>query len=482
MIYIKFFSKYKKYLSKISEFFNLLNACENNYITQKTQKILFRKYKPVYCFFRINLKNKKIKKFLKLYSNLESYIQVQNSIYLKNQLQTYENLLNNIDGKSLDLQQKMAVLSDETNNLVIAGAGSGKTLTISGKVKYLIESKKAKTDEILLISFTDKAVKEMTERLHRINIDVQAKTFHKLGLDIITHFQQMRPTIATGEFLEHIISDYFKKDILNFPEQIKYILEFMSGYLYIPEDVSDFENLGDYIDNFRNIDYQTIEGKYLDATDQENPCKTVRRLDDLVIANFLFLNHISYQYDCLYPYEAENSFKRKIKCNFYLPDYNIYLEHFSTDEHGRSKFLTKYEEQKYLAEINLKRQLHSLHHTKLIETYTYYNKDKILLSKLENLLTQNGVILKEANLQDIYQKIYVFQKDKQFEEFIKLISTFLSLFKSNNLQMLDIDKLLVENENLNNNFLKCRNKLFLRIFLIFTKTPYYQREKLILMT
>lgn len=473
MIHIKFFIKRKKYLFKMNEFFQEINSLENQYITLKMQKNLLRKYKPIYNYFKINFKNKSIKKFLKLYSNLENYLQTQNSIYHKNQLQTYDNLLNNIDGKSLDLQQKMAVLSDETNNLVIAGAGSGKTLTISGKVKYLIESKKAKSDEILLISFTDKAVKEMTERLHRIDIDVKAKTFHKLGLDIITNFQQMRPSIATGEFLDKIIQDYFKKEILNFPEQIRYILEFMTAYLYIPEDISNFNNLGDYIDNFRNIDYETIESKYLKSTlinnvdFQKNPnkfCQKVRRLDDLIIANFLFLNKIQYKYDYLYPYHAENSFKKKVKMNFYLPDYDLYLEHFSIDEKGHSKFLTKYEEQKYLAEINLKRNLHSTHNTKLIETYSYYNKNKTLLSKLESLLLTNQVTFKEANLQDIFQKIYINQKDKQFEEFIKLMTTFLSLFKSNNLQISDIDKILHKNKEENNTFLKSRNELFLKVF------------------
>ncbi len=353
------------------------------------------------------------------------------------------------------------------------GAGSGKTLTISGKVKYLIESKKAKPDEILLISFTDKAVKEMTERLHRIDIEVQAKTFHKLGLDIITNFEQTRPSIATSEFLNQIISNYFKEEILNFPEQIKNILEFMTAYLYIPEDITNFKNLGDYIDHFRNIDYETIQSKYWKSCHKQDKnflenaqkyCKKVKRLDDLIISNFLYLNSINYKYDYLYPYEAKNSFKRKIKSNFYLPDYNLYLEHFSTDEKGHSKFLTKYEEQKYLAEIKLKRNLYSIHNTNYIETYSYYNKDKSLLLKLENSLKENQVILKEANLKDIFQKIYIFQKDKSFEEFIKLMSTFLSLFKSNNMQISDFDKILVENQKIDNYFLKSRNELFLKIF------------------
>ena len=120
MITINIFSKHKKYLSKIADFFEEINSFENQYITLKAQKKLLRQYKPIYLFFKCHLKNKKIRKFLKLYSNLEDYIQVQNSIYLKDELKNYDDLLNNIDGKSLDFQQKMAVLSDETNNLVIA--------------------------------------------------------------------------------------------------------------------------------------------------------------------------------------------------------------------------------------------------------------------------------------------------------------------------------------------------------------------------
>lgn len=120
MIHINIFTKYKKYFSKMILFFDEISCQNEKYLTKKFQKNMIRKYKPIYNFFKFKLKNQKIRRFLKLYSNLEAYIQTQNSIYLKNQLNFYDNLLNNIDGKSLDLQQKIAVLSDETNNLVIA--------------------------------------------------------------------------------------------------------------------------------------------------------------------------------------------------------------------------------------------------------------------------------------------------------------------------------------------------------------------------
>ena len=67
-----------------------------------------------------------------------------------------ENLRSEYNQKFIreELQQRTAIITDEDNNLVIAGAGSGKTTTIVGKVKYIIDRYKAKPEEIPLISFT----------------------------------------------------------------------------------------------------------------------------------------------------------------------------------------------------------------------------------------------------------------------------------------------------------------------------------------
>ena len=60
-----------------------------------------------------------------------------------------------INGYELDEEQKQVVLSDNKNILVIAGAGSGKSLTIIGKIKYLIHKQNINKEEILCISFTN---------------------------------------------------------------------------------------------------------------------------------------------------------------------------------------------------------------------------------------------------------------------------------------------------------------------------------------
>ena len=80
----------------------------------------------------------------------------------------------------LDNEQRKAIVSNAQRLMIIAGAGSGKTTTLTAKVKYLIDKGFAKPTEILLLSFTNKAVMELKERINiEFGIDVKIKTFHR---------------------------------------------------------------------------------------------------------------------------------------------------------------------------------------------------------------------------------------------------------------------------------------------------------------
>lgn len=69
------------------------------------------------------------------------------------------------DKKKLNKAQKKAICYGDGPLLIIAGAGTGKTTVITERIKYLISSKKAKTTEILALTFTNKAAREMEERV-----------------------------------------------------------------------------------------------------------------------------------------------------------------------------------------------------------------------------------------------------------------------------------------------------------------------------
>ena len=91
--------------------------------------------------------------------------------------------------EGLNDRQKEAVLYNEGPLLIIAGAGAGKTKTLTTKIAYLIEEGLAYPYNVLAITFTNKAAKEMKDRLYGIIGDlaqkVQVSTFHSFGLKLL---------------------------------------------------------------------------------------------------------------------------------------------------------------------------------------------------------------------------------------------------------------------------------------------------------
>ena len=89
----------------------------------------------------------------------------------------------------LNDKQKEAVLYNEGPLLIIAGAGAGKTKTLTTKIAYLIEEMGAGPENILAITFTNKAAKEMKDRLFyqigSIAKKIQVSTFHSFGLKLL---------------------------------------------------------------------------------------------------------------------------------------------------------------------------------------------------------------------------------------------------------------------------------------------------------
>jgi DNA helicase-4 len=151
--------------------------------------------------------------FLKTFVNISNDRNRRNKKFIEEELKLYTKLFDNIENRKLDIQQRTAIVQDEDNNLIIAGAGSGKTTTIVGKVNYILEKKLAKSDEILLISFTNESASTLASRIK--NIDIEAKTFHKFGIDVITNVEKKKPSIFDSNQFEGTIKRFFNELIKN---------------------------------------------------------------------------------------------------------------------------------------------------------------------------------------------------------------------------------------------------------------------------
>lgn len=131
----------------------------------------------------------------------------------------------------LDKTQEEIVKTEATYLLVTAGAGSGKTLTILGKIAYLINEKGFKENDILCLTFTNAAALSLKEKIkNELNLTVPTYTFHKLSLEILKD-AKIEYEIADSNILEAIVNEFFTDDIYNSP----YLLNLLLKYLKIPK-------------------------------------------------------------------------------------------------------------------------------------------------------------------------------------------------------------------------------------------------------
>lgn len=428
--------------------------------------------------------------------NLTSSISQANHNFIDSEQKKYKDYFDNIEGISLDLQQRKAIITEEDNNIVVAGAGSGKTTTIAGKVKYLIDKYNINPKEILLIAFTRKASEEMRTRIKdKMNIEVSVKTFNKLGLDIIAEVKNEKPTIfdkskkETTELLASFI-DNAKKDTSYFSNLVNFFIYWLKPY----KEENDFDTEGERTNYLIDQKYEGLkltgqETFSYKLVSENYGLKLVKKKvsglqvlfreklksqEEVLIANFLFTNSIEYCYEERYQYKTSSKTFGQYKPDFYLPEYDIYIEHFAIDRNGNvpewfrgDDFQTATE--KYNAGIDWKREEHLRNNTTLIETYSWEKREGILLSNLENKLKQHGVILKPKSNEEIWAYLKE-NTPAEIDNFTTLVFTFLVLLKSNNSSVNELKSLAKDNNDE-------RALLFLDLFApIFISYSEYLKE------
>ena len=472
---------YLNNLQHILEFNNIINAL-NDYVSWVQRDKLKANYYSAGKFFKDKTKfykkEKAVKIFNEIFQSFDNYIEIYNKNYVKKQKENLREYFDNIEGKVLDEQQRTAIITDEHSNLIIAGAGSGKTLTILGKVKYLVEKKNIKPENILLLSYTKKTVEELNERIKEIGLGVVATTFHKLGYDTIKKYIKDTPAVTNESTLNRVIKEYLQKDIFNDTEAIESYIQYVACYMNIPKEFDNYNSFGEKLDTEKGIDFQTLKSKSESLNKETKKAldtilgERVKSIEELTIANFLYLNGIEYEYEKPYPF-GEIMYRP----DFYLKDYDIWLEHFGVDENNCAKWLTPFNEQKYVEEMQIKRQTHKENNTKLLETYSYFNRDKILLQKLREMLENENVLFKPRDPKSIYKNVT--NNDERFgKEIIKLIESFINLSKSRRFNNNSLNNLFSDTSKVNNDFMLERQKIFLKFVLpILSKYDNTLRER-----
>ena len=349
---------------------------------------------------------------------------------LKNQ---NDPLFDSINGKSLDKEQRRSVLIDETSTLVVAGAGSGKTLTICGKIEYLLKKCQIKPNEILLLSYSKKSAEDLQRKVDSIDNTLTVGTFHKIGLDILK--ETRNKVFMVEDQYNEIIESYFREELQKNSEIQRKILSYFGLYAFPEKHDKKYENKGELFEDLKKVEFTTLKNQLLSYSNNKIKKETIKKelvksFQELAIANWYFINGIDYIYEAPYEVDVSSMNKRQYLPDFKLPQYHIYHEHYGINKNGTAEQFGEEEGKMYVESIEWKRNLHLQNQTDCIETYSYEFYDGTIFEKLEKELKSRGVQFKPLNQELISDTIESIYHGRSFKSFINLVRTFLSLYKS----------------------------------------------------
>ena len=374
-----------------------------------------------------------ISKFTHDFGNIHSIVKRHNEQVIQDILDTHKDFFDHCLKYPLDKQQRRSIVSEEDNCLVVSSAGSGKTSSIVGKVRYLIDIKHINPQNILLISYTNKAASELTERMDIAGL--RGYTFHKLAIDIIGKATGQKPSICDNtdalfvKIYHKLLEDEdFKKSI------VEYFVDYQA-------QEADWEHRK----NERRQQLSELKEARLKAQFPDMDGKTiyVRSEQEQKICFVLSSLGVNFRYEEPYEHPLADEMHSQ-----YRPDFSIYfeqdgktkriyLEHFGVDEHGliptwfaKEKGIT-YEEanQKYNDGITWKKAAHEKFGTVLLTTSSADFHYSDIRHTLKASLEKAGVPVQEKTDAELYDMVLP-PNSKQEKAFIRLVVTFVTLIKS----------------------------------------------------
>ena len=402
----------------------------NHYITESERLMLQDKYCDLENVVKTIMRSKTIagtsqndsfQRFCAAMSDTSGHKRANNDHFVEKQLSSFGRYFDSVLAYPLDAQQREAIVSLEDNVLVISSAGSGKTMTTIGKVRYLIDVQHVSPEKILLITFTRKAAESLSERLGEEKL--KCRTFHKLALDIIGEAMGEKPTITPPDFSLLVYHELIEEN----PDFKAAIADYILKSRYSMRDQFEYASVEDYI---KDRQKHGIQAFFRDMDGHPVFCKSD---EESKICDFLGSRGIKFRYEEKYEISTVDAEFRQ-----YCPDFSIYidgpdgqlkrvyLEHFAVNESGRCpSWFSQADEMKYQQGISWKRNLHQLHGTVLLETSSAgFHRGDVFQNLSQQLLDLGAVFINVTN-QNMSRELA-----RQEENILAMLTAFNFLLKS----------------------------------------------------
>lgn len=364
---------------------------------------------------------------------LQNQVKTHNTEYINKSLAENKEFF---DELKLDEDQRKAIVIDEKYNLLVAGAGSGKTRVLTSKIAYLIKKKGLKPERILALAFNNSAAGEMKKRLSNdFGINIEVRTFHSLGLNILSKAGAKKDLIKTDKEnnFESIISNLFNLEMSSNSRFRKLCFNYISDFIYEPKKKNDFKNKEEYYYYLRGLRYRTLNE--LD----------VRSFAEREIANFFFEHNIQFEYERIVDWINKSRACSVYRPDFYLPEYDVYIEHWGLSVKGKKgkvpDWFTK-STKDYKKEMKWKLSQYNYYSKTLVQTWDFERKNKTLI---RNLKVNLKAVRPEIKFEKIPETELIERVTKNKNEITRiqeLIRAIIQHSKSNFLDSSDIEKKL----------------------------------------
>lgn len=374
------------------------------------------------------------KNLLSIYDTVESERELHNQSFIQRELTANKTYFDTVLGQyPLDPQQRDSLVKLEDNCLVIASAGSGKTSTILGKAKYLVEKRNIDPSKVLLITYTRKAANELHERM-KIE-GMTCSTFHALAYQIIAKVTGQAPSICEAD----VPLTIFHKLI----ETNSNFLHAINNYIINLQSLMGLEH--DYMDAFSYFEDRKKYGIQALFRDVDGKIIFTRSEEEKRLVSILTRLGVPFRYENAYQVNTTTPERRQYRPDFTIYYLNrqgqwqwLYLEHFAIDSIGNvprwfgegTRGGWRVANQRYNEGIQWKRATHQQYGTILIETTSADFRDGTVETKLRQQLTRYGVPIKERTDEELYELLV--KRNRKVEKSVyTLILSFITLMKAN---------------------------------------------------
>lgn len=363
---------------------------------------------------------------LRFFRDPEEARKSYNEQHVRDRLLEESSWFDHLEAHPLTQAQRLAIVRNEDNNLVNAGAGSGKTSVVVARVGYLLRRGLCKPGEILVLAFNKSAVEELVERLREMgSAGVKVTTFHALGYSVIGEVEGVMPPISPltnksdfEQFIQRQVAE-----AISDPAMFAKFERLLTGLLEGTVDETKYKNKHERYQKEKALGLRSLDGTLLKSR------------QEVAIANWCTLNGIEWEYERAYPFEHGGG-HRHYTPDFYLPEADAYLEHFGVDRKGNTA--PDIDAVAYREKMVWARRVHLTNGTTLVETYSWMFQENRIERELQKIAQQLG--LRQSPISE--EKVAELLRDRRSSvtSLATTLGQFINLARSNNHRLEEISR------------------------------------------